>query len=135
MMNMPSWLTALTGGQQFANNPANGFRATFGDGLQGIGHSMMEHYRGTAGANTGGVQGLDPAILALIKGGGQPQVNGGPGAEMGMKPQLQNVQQPQVNGGGGVTPFTSSLPQTQNSLAQKWGSLAPLFSAFNRPMY
>lgn len=44
-MAIPSWLAALTGAGQFANNPANGFQPTFGDALQGIGHSMAEHYR------------------------------------------------------------------------------------------
>lgn len=44
-MILPDFLSKLTGAQAFANNPANGFKPTFGDGLQGIGHSMMEHYR------------------------------------------------------------------------------------------
>lgn len=48
-MNIPPWLAALTGAGQFANNPANNFAPTFGDGLQGIGHSMMQHYRGQGG--------------------------------------------------------------------------------------
>jgi len=47
---IPSWLAALTGAQRFANNPANGFAPTLGDALQGIGSSMMQHYRGQAGA-------------------------------------------------------------------------------------
>lgn len=70
-MAIPSWLANLTGANAFANNPANGFQPTFGDALQGIGHDMMQHYRGpqqSAGAvpaiaapATG--QGLDPATL------------------------------------------------------------------------
>jgi hypothetical protein len=48
MFALPDWLIKATGAAQFANNPANGFKPTAGDALQGIGHSLMEHYRANA---------------------------------------------------------------------------------------
>ena len=45
-MQIPAWLAALTNANKFANNPANGFRPTLGDALQGIGSDMLRHYRG-----------------------------------------------------------------------------------------
>ena len=44
-MTIPAWFANMTGAQAFAQNPANGFQPTLGDAFQGIGHSMMEHYR------------------------------------------------------------------------------------------
>lgn len=63
---LPSWLAQI--GQGFANNPANGFKATLGDVMQGIGHSMMENYRRDmtpSGSQTGGVPGGSP-LLGLL---------------------------------------------------------------------
>ena len=48
-MPIPSWLSNITGAMQFANNPANNFQPTVGDAFQGIGHSMMEHFRAGQG--------------------------------------------------------------------------------------
>lgn len=57
-MQLPNWLAGLTGANKFANNPANGFAATFGDMLQGAGHSMAQHYRGEGGKYGG------PSLIA-----------------------------------------------------------------------
>ncbi len=65
-MIIPNWLSALTGAKQFANNPRNNFQPTFGDGLQGIGHSMMQHHRGQGGKPSA------PSPLAGVVGAGQP---------------------------------------------------------------
>ena len=84
-MQLPSWLSALTGGNKFANNPANGFVPTFGDHLQGIGHSMMQHYRGEGG-NYGGPKLIDGVNVAPGTAGPSaklsdilPALNPGPG--------------------------------------------------------
>jgi hypothetical protein len=44
-MALPAWLVQATGAMKFATNPASPGVPTFGDALQGIGHSMAEHYR------------------------------------------------------------------------------------------
>jgi hypothetical protein len=49
-MNIPTWLSKMTGAEAFATNPNNMFQPTLGDALQGIGHSMAEHYRRGQGA-------------------------------------------------------------------------------------
>ena len=53
-MNIPGWLSDFTGAAKFANNPANGFRPTFGDALQAIGHDMMQNYRANMRQGEGG---------------------------------------------------------------------------------
>lgn len=52
-MQIPAWLAALTNANKFANNPANSFQPTLGDALQGIGSSMMQHYRGQPNPGAG----------------------------------------------------------------------------------
>jgi len=76
-MQLPSWLIDATGAQPFANNPANNFQPTLGDAMQGIGHSMMSHYR------------RDPTEAP----GGPPTPPALPGDSMG-----QTMQQPQLPG-------------------------------------
>lgn len=41
-MQLPNWLSGMTGAAKFA---APGGKPNFGDAFQGIGHSMMNHYR------------------------------------------------------------------------------------------
>lgn len=53
-MALPNWLVQATGAMKFANNPANGFQPTMGDAMQGIGHSMMNHYRNGQGTPPAG---------------------------------------------------------------------------------
>lgn len=111
-MQVPNWLAALTGARQFANNPANNYNPTLGDAFQGIGHSMMQHYRGQGGQPgkpmapqiNGGPDGLTPAIVAQA---------------LGPKGLL-----PEVNGGPGIAPQGAS---------QNWGSLQPMLG--NRPRF
>lgn len=64
-MAIPSWLVNAAGAMQFANNPANGFQPTMGDVAQGIGHSMMEHYRagGMAPPATGAPAAPAPSLI------------------------------------------------------------------------
>lgn len=64
-MTLPPWLAQLTGAGAFANNPANGFAPTFGDGLQGIGHSLMEHYRRNSAQPQEGGGGFNPMMGLL----------------------------------------------------------------------
>jgi hypothetical protein len=78
-MELPSWLMNATGAGAFANNPANGFKATLGDAMQGIGHSMMEHYR--HGQGTQAPQGANP-LLGLL--GGQINPMGILGGALGL---------------------------------------------------
>lgn len=71
-MQLPSWLAGLTGADKFANNPANGFRATFGDMAQAAGHSIMQHYRGQGGKYGGptltpGVN-ANPSLASVLSG-------------------------------------------------------------------
>lgn len=110
---MPSWLTALTGGQQFANNPANNFQATLGDGLQGIGHSMMQHYRGQGGQPSAQGNPAEGLLAALTK-DAQPQVLPG-----------QAPQQPQL--GPVPTPFS---PQPGGAPIQRFNQQPSIFSRF-----
>ena len=81
-MALPSWLAGLTGANKFANNPANGFAATFGDMAQAAGHSMAQHYRGKGGQYGG--QPLVPGVNSpfglstkLDFAGPQTQITGG----------------------------------------------------------
>lgn len=66
-MALPDWLIKATGAMKFANNPANNFQPTIGDALQGIGHSMMTHYRrGQEGqAGSAAQQPAVPAVPAV----------------------------------------------------------------------
>lgn len=60
---LPDWFSKITNAAAFANNPANGFQPTLGDAMQGIGNSMMEHYRRNlqpSGTGTPGVPGGGP---------------------------------------------------------------------------
>lgn len=75
-MQVPSWLTQASGAQAFANNPANGFQPTMGDVAQGIGHSMMQHYRRADGQPEAQAQGAAPAPAAMAQ----------PGMQFGIKP-------------------------------------------------
>lgn len=58
-MQLPDWLSKMTGAAPFA---APGGKPNFGDGLQGIGHSMMNHYRRNSGMP--GVAGPEQQDLA-----------------------------------------------------------------------
>lgn len=142
-----SWLSALTGGQNFANNPANGFQPTAGDHLQGIAHSMMQHYRGKGG-EYGGPQ-LNPGvnaspdapalaqILAALGPGGQP---GGPGQGPLAAPAITGGPLPPAVGGavpmdagdsyflrpGGAQARQGMVPPTMQTAGNGWGSLRPL---------
>jgi hypothetical protein len=85
-MQLPSWLANLTGATQFANNPANNFAPTFGDALQGIGHSMAEHYRrGQAdGASNGGLDGALKGLPPIEK----VALHFAPQGDVGQMPQV-----------------------------------------------
>lgn len=48
-MALPAWLVQATGAMKFATNPASPGVPTMGDALQGIGHSMANHYRRNQG--------------------------------------------------------------------------------------
>ena len=124
---LPSWITALTGADKFANNPENGFAPTWGDALQGIGHSLMQHYRGQGGTYGG------PTLF-----GG---VNAAPG--MGINGKLADILGPQINPGLpvdprlGMKPMAPTGPQVnpgipaQVGASSNWGSLQPLMGRFN----
>ena len=46
MFKLPDFLSKATGAANFADPLKNGGLPTLGDAMQGIGHSMMTHYRG-----------------------------------------------------------------------------------------
>lgn len=103
-MQLPQWLIHATGAQSFANNPLNGFTPTIGDALQGIGHSMMEHYRrghadgqAAAGGNQANILGQLPPLekLALhFNTDGTPAPAGTQGAATVAPPPITPVAQP-----------------------------------------
>lgn len=93
-MQLPSWLAGLTGAKEFANNPANGNVPTWGDAMQGIGHSMMENYRRTPGQPAAPSASQTPGV----PGGGQlrlPQPQqaqpGGSNWAVGQAPDMRAV--------------------------------------------
>lgn len=119
MFQLPQWLVAATGAQQFANNPANNFMPTAGDALQGIGHSMMEHYR----------RSMD---MPAPSGSQPPGVPGGAPPQVSM-PQAQRMMQMDFPSGvslpiampgrtPGVSPFGLTMP-TGPSGAADWQSI------------
>lgn len=97
-MDIPPWLAKATGANPFAMNPANGFNPTVGDAMQGIGHSMMEHYRRNSAPQT-------PAA----GGGGNPMLGilGGMIPPMGI---LGNQLMQGMGGGGAPAPLAHSAP-------------------------
>jgi hypothetical protein len=100
-MAIPSWLASMTGAQAFANNPLNGFQPTMGDAMQGIGHSLAEHYRqgGLAPAPAG-----TPPIVAPTPPSGLPMDPG-----MSVPPAQPQVTLPPVN-------FQQALPLSSKSM-------------------
>lgn len=64
-MAIPGWLVQASGAMKFANNPANGFAPTMGDVMQGIGHSLAEHYRNGQGVAPGAAPAPAPAAPSL----------------------------------------------------------------------
>lgn len=96
---IPQWLIDMTGAMQFANNPANGFQPTMGDALQGIGHSMMEHYRQQLGNRVQGAQGMpgppgSPGALSLMPPSPPAPMQLPPGATPPIVPQQVNLPAP-----------------------------------------
>lgn len=81
-MNIPSWLIALTNAGKFAEP---GGQPNLGDAMQGIGHSMMQHYRGApmSGGQLPMVPPQGDVIANILAKGAQP----GPQVLPGM-PQL-----------------------------------------------
>lgn len=121
-MQLPSWLAGLTGANKFANNPANGFRATLGDMGQAAAHSMLQHYRGQ-----GGKYGGSPIIEGLNGGPGSatpfpqpaPEVMPlAPGASSG--PKIEGGLLPPV-----MPPAPVQVPSGPISPSGAWGQTAP----------
>lgn len=52
-MAIPNWLVQASGAMKFATNPASPGVPTMGDVMQGIGHSMANHYRNGQGVAPG----------------------------------------------------------------------------------
>lgn len=89
---IPQWLAALTGANAFAKGTPGG-GPSIGDAFQGIGHSMMEHYRGTPGSLQSTPAAPAPALpkppvpMQVMPGGNAGAIPGAPIAT----PTLANV--------------------------------------------
>lgn len=142
---LPAWLIKATGANAFANNPANGFQPTLGDALQGVGHSMMEHYRRGTGQEvpqspvnvdpTGSYKPSDAdGIFGALGGGGLPSLglasslmNGDPLGLLGALGQVKSL----LNGGDGSSEQTVGGNASPIIEKKKRPSAAPAPSPLN----